>query len=182
MAILTLVNATGRLGEECAAAFPPADWWKCLFGQYRLPFVRTPYALNAAQFDKFALPYNEGGNPPYGAAGLQYADAFQSAIRSALAPLPTAAQPGSAIFSAACFHHCVTQEPSYWAIHVYNVSFRDLTAAWYFQNEAPLKYVEACTGFKCGTCRSHRVHPDAPPDPRAKPPRTRMLPLANSPR
>jgi len=132
--------------------------------------------LNAAQFDKFALPYNEGGNPPYGAAGLQYADAFQSAIRSALAPLPTLQQNGSAIFSAACFHHCVTQEPSFWAIKVYNVSFRMLAAAWFFHDQAPLRYVESCTGFKCGTCRSHRKHPGAPPDPRAKPPRAPQPP------
>jgi Pectinacetylesterase len=170
-AILELVNATGRLGPTCQVAFPPAEWWKCLYGQYRLPFVETPYAMNAAQFDKFQLPYNEGGNPPYNAAGLAYASNFQDAVRSALAPLPTSEQPGSAVYSAACFHHCVTQEPSYWAIHVYNVSFRDLTAAWYFQNDAPLKYVEQCDGFKCGTCRSHRKHPGAPPDPRPKPPR-----------
>ncbi len=170
-AILALVNATGRLGPTCMAAFQPADWWKCLYGQYRLPFVQTPYALNAAQFDKFQLPYNEGGDPPYDAMGLAYAAGFQTAVRSALAPVPTTAQPGSAVFSAACFHHCVTQEPSFWAIKVYNVSFKDLSAAWFFQDEAPLKYVEACDGFKCGTCRSHRKHPGAPPDPRPKPPR-----------
>ena len=102
---------------------------------------------------------------------MAYASAFQGAIRSALAPLPTAAQPGSAVFSAACFHHCVTQEPSFWAIKVYNVSFRQLSAAWFYNDEAPLRYVENCTGFKCGSCRSHRMHPGAPPDPRAKPPR-----------
>ena len=54
-AILNLVNATGRLGPTCTAAFPPGDWWKCLYGQYRLPFVETPYVMNAAQFDKFQL-------------------------------------------------------------------------------------------------------------------------------
>ena len=117
-------------------------------------------------------PYNEGGNPPYNAAGLAYASNFQAAVRSALGPLPTSEQAGSAIFSSACFHHCVTQEPSYWAIRVYNVSFRDLSAAWYFQDMAPLKYVEQCDGYKCGTCRSHRKHPGAPPDPRPKPPRS----------
>jgi hypothetical protein len=170
--ILALVNATGRLGDTCAAAFPGADQWKCLYGQYRLPFVQTPYVINAAQFDKFQLPYNEGGEPPYNTpTAVQYANNFQAAVRSALAPVPTAQQNGSAVFSAACFHHCVTQEPSFWQIEVYNVSFRDLAGAWYFQREAPLKYVEACDGFKCGTCRSHRKHPGAPPDPRAKPPR-----------
>ena len=113
-----------------------------------------------------------GGNPPYNAAGLAYADNFQAAVRAALGPLPTSQQPGSGVFSSACFHHCVTQEPSFWAIRVYNVSFRDLAAAWYFQDQAPLKYVEECTGYKCGTCRSHRKHPGAPPDPRPKPPRS----------
>jgi hypothetical protein len=164
-AVLALVGATNRLGPTCAMAYPGTESWKCLYGQYRLPFVETPFVLNAAQFDRFQLPYNEGGNPPYTAAGLAYAASFQAAVRTALAPLPTAAQNGSDVFSSACFHHCVTDETTFWGLKVANVSFRDLAGAWFFQRRAPLRIVEDCTGFKCGQCRSHRKDPGAPPDP-----------------
>jgi hypothetical protein len=34
-AVFALVNATGRLGSACAAAYPGAEGWKCLYGQAR---------------------------------------------------------------------------------------------------------------------------------------------------
>ena len=64
-AILTLVGASNRLGVECANVYQGAEAWKCLYGQYRLPYVQTPYAVNAAQFDKFQVrvPIFGGGKP-----------------------------------------------------------------------------------------------------------------------
>ena len=34
-AVFALVNATARLGDACAAAYPGAEGWKCLYGQVR---------------------------------------------------------------------------------------------------------------------------------------------------
>lgn len=34
-AVFYLVNATARLGEECAAYYPEDEQWRCLFGEYR---------------------------------------------------------------------------------------------------------------------------------------------------
>lgn len=164
--ILGFLNATNRLGPTCQTSYPEDEWWKCLFGEFRLPFVTTPYILNAAQFDNFQVPYNEGANPPYDAAQLAYAESFQQAVLTALAPVPTAAQAQSGVFSSACFHHCVTQETDYWGIKVDNQSFRDVSADWYFRSDYPIRVVERCTGFRCGECRSHRTDRDAPPDPK----------------
>lgn len=120
------------------------------------------------------MPYNEGGvNPPYDAAQQAYAETFQAAVLTALAPLPTAAQPKSGIYSAACFHHCVTQETDFWGIKVNNISFKDVAAEWFFDAVAPIHLVEHCTGFRCGKCRSHRKDPGAPPDPKSHPPRSK---------
>lgn len=55
-AVFALVNATARLGEACAEAYPGDEGWRCLFGEYRLPFVEAPYLLSASQFDKYQLP------------------------------------------------------------------------------------------------------------------------------
>ena len=51
-----LVNPTARLGAECVAAYPGDEGWKCLYGQYRIPFVRTPFLMSASQFDLYQLP------------------------------------------------------------------------------------------------------------------------------
>ena len=74
VALLPLVNATGRLGPLCVAAYPePSEQWKCLYGQFRMPYVTTPYLLSASQFDKYQLPYNEGAAPPFNPQQLDYA-------------------------------------------------------------------------------------------------------------
>jgi hypothetical protein len=55
-AALGYLNASMRLGPSCVAAYPSADeHWRCLFGEYRMPFLRLPYGLNAAQYDSFQL-------------------------------------------------------------------------------------------------------------------------------
>jgi len=108
-AIYGLINATSRIPADCAAAYPGDEAWKCLYGQYRLPFVRTPYVLSASQFDKFQLSYNEGGTPPYTGANLSYADAFQQVVRSVVLSLPVeSTQPRSAVYSSACYKHCTS--------------------------------------------------------------------------
>ena len=47
--VLALVNASGRVSAACAAAYPGNETWRCLYGQYSLPFARTPYFMNQAQ-------------------------------------------------------------------------------------------------------------------------------------
>ena len=39
---------------DCAAA-NPGNEWLCLWPSVRLPYVKTPYFLNAAQFDAFQI-------------------------------------------------------------------------------------------------------------------------------
>jgi hypothetical protein len=106
-AIYGLINATARIPADCAAAYPGDEGWKCLYGQYRLPYVRTPYLVSASQFDKFQLSYNEGGMPPYVGQNASYADAFGAAVHSVVSTLPAAGQK-AAVYSSACFKHCTS--------------------------------------------------------------------------
>ena len=50
--MLAFTNASGRLSPGCAAQYTGDDAWRCLYGQYRLPFVKVPYFVAQAQFDK----------------------------------------------------------------------------------------------------------------------------------
>jgi hypothetical protein len=135
--------------------------------QYRMPFIRTRYLLSASQFDRYQLPYNEGQSPPYGGSKLTYADNFQAVVSSIVHSLPNAEQPGSAVFSSACFKHCTSDSGSFWGVRIRGKSLKDVLTEWWeaapAANGAPspsLQVIEDCTGFGCGEC-----HHPAPPSP-----------------
>ena len=48
---------------SCAQVYQGADSWKCLWSSYRMPLIKTPYFINAAQFDAFQVLL-QGPNPP----------------------------------------------------------------------------------------------------------------------
>ena len=105
-AISTFINATGRYGDACRALYPDAsESWKCLFGQYRMPTLTTPYALNEAQFDSFQIDYDMGGSNPQSPGQVAFALGFGQAMAAQVKALPTPAQTGSGVFSSACLHH-----------------------------------------------------------------------------
>ena len=188
--IFGLINASGRLGQGCAQTYQGEEW-KCLFGEYRLPTLQTPYLLNAAQDDKFQLPWNIGGNSTLGfkpqqwavvpalAGAWDYANSFAANMSAFISTLPTADQQaqGSALFSTACFHHCVTSSADFWNVaiapsdlppgapawatsarHGAGPSFSDALRAWLgtFGPDGPrpgfTPLVAACVGFRCGSC------------------------------
>merc|ERR1712113_1279321 len=55
---LEFANANASLDPMCLAAHPNTDYWKCLFGAYRLPFISTPYFLVQSQYDRFVISFN----------------------------------------------------------------------------------------------------------------------------
>jgi hypothetical protein len=151
-----LFNASDIYGDECAAAMPAGEAWRCLLGQYRMPFLQTPYLANEAQFDSFQLEFNEGGPPPYNASATAYAVAFQSAMTAVAQVLPTSVQTSSSMFSAACYKHCVTTNSEFWSIQIKGVSLRDVALAWWNTPlSAPRRVMDTCRGFKCGFCREN---------------------------
>ena len=60
-------------------------------------------SLRAQTFPVPQLPYNEGSVPPYDGDQLSYANDFQLVVRDIVLNLPTAQQPGSGVYSSACF-------------------------------------------------------------------------------
>jgi hypothetical protein len=170
--IVPYINPTLVLDPDCVAAYPGAENWRCLYGEYRLPFIKTPYLLSASQFDKYQLSYNEAASPPYTGDALTYADAFQSTVRGVLAGLPTPQQAGSAVFSTACFKHCTSDIGDFWGVKVGRISLKTWMAAWLIGQLPQPQLVEDCTGFGCGQCHSEpaadaetlgELYPSPPP-------------------
>jgi hypothetical protein len=121
-----------------------------------MPFITTPYIMQASQLDTFQIEINinAAGDmlPPTTPAQFGFASRFQAAEKAVIAGLPTPTQTGSAVFSPACFHHCVTDAAGFWNLHIGTQSFRDVFASWFLSGVAPQHVVDACTGWRCGTC------------------------------
>lgn len=98
-AVLSLTRAQ-HLDPACAAQ-NRGDEWRCLFGQYRMQFVKTPYLLIASQYDSYQLNYNLGG-PPHSGKQLHYAEDFAKETVSLLQSLEDGEH---RVFSHACFNH-----------------------------------------------------------------------------
>jgi Pectinacetylesterase len=73
IAITNLVNATAVMDPACLlnytivispGVYDLSQTWKCLYGQYRMPFVRTPFLVSASQQDKFQLSVRFLPPPP----------------------------------------------------------------------------------------------------------------------
>ena len=95
--------------------------------------------------------------------------------------LPTPNQPGSAVYSSACFkarrssprriashvrsiyltptraQHCTSNVPEFYGVHIGELSLKDVLQQWFLEGTAPQQTIESCTGFGCGQC--HRKKP-----------------------
>jgi hypothetical protein len=170
------VNAAGLVAPACAATYPN-ETWRCVFGQYALPFVRTPYLLAQPQFDRAQLAFNapRPGSTP---ASLAYADTFGQDTQALIAQLPTPDQlPHSAVFSSACFTYCPSMTAHFWNVEVQHspapataaslldhrkvtnkpLSLQAALNLWYFEQIQNLRVVDPCTGFRCGQCTATKT-------------------------
>jgi hypothetical protein len=161
------VGAEAVPSGACVAAYGQADGWKCVFGAYALPYVRTPYLLAQPQFDRAQLSYNSP-RPGSSPGGVAYAEGFQNAVQSLVQSLPAAGQTRSAVFSSACFAYCPSLSAAFWNVDVRPgggarssaaskpQSLASFLNAWFFENRRSLRLVDACEGWRCGACKASK--------------------------
>ena len=107
--VASFANVT-HLGAECAARWGGAEQWRCLFGEYRLPLVRTPYMAIGSQFDTYQMDNDFGtcghwGCYPHTPAEVQYA----WGLANRTADLARALAVGQRfLFSSRCHRHAVS--------------------------------------------------------------------------
>jgi len=210
---LPMLNATSRLDPLCTATYglwtasATSAAWKCLYTQYRIPFLRVPYLLAEAQFDSFALPAFAGAPAPYLSPNAsQFALSYAATAALFLSSLPLGDQPYSGVWSAACYTSCPSDSAAFYKLAVYpsaaNRSSSDAAAApttlaealklWFWANQVPMRIVDRCAldpqpAFACGVCRNRTQPPYArfvaerraerPPAPAAPPPVSRLRAL-----
>lgn len=142
--VASFVNPGARIPTACALQYVGEEW-KCLFGVYRLPFLDTPYLINAAQFDSFAMVYDDAGNVPSTQGQVALADEFQQAVLQAV---QISIQKGQAVFSATCLVHCLTDDTQlYTTITVNNQDIEQVLTQW-LGGATPV-LVSNCQGYGC---------------------------------
>jgi hypothetical protein len=106
-------------------------------------------------------------------------------VRDLVLNLPTPDQPGSAMFSSACFKHCTSNVPEFWGVKVNGLSLKDYLVAWLLgevdvKGQPVAQNIESCTGFGCGACDARRDAPGRAPEPPLPPAHTADLSLSAS--
>lgn len=86
-----LYNTLRVISDDCAAAYPDtSEQWKCQFGQYRMPFVKTPYFVIASQYDSYQLEELTQSEPKeYSPETFRYTESFAQLDRTSMRSLST---------------------------------------------------------------------------------------------
>jgi len=150
------------LDAACSAAYQGSESWKCLFGQYRMPFVKTPYFMVASQNDRFQLSralaksttqfveYLEAPVPPaWSSSQDALIGRMAAATREGLQGLQAGVQQ-SAVFSWACFTHDDGNTAAGFVEGRAAGSTMEGALLSFLSNRSTVAWVDSCTGFDCG--------------------------------
>ena len=152
--VVALANGTSADESACLRAFP-GEAWKCLFGQYAVPFLEADFFLHAYQYDMFQLSSDTGVPVPNKTPQqLAYCESFRNLTRASFTQDVVVDRPPgkNAALLPACYKHCNTEGSTFATLVTNGVSLEKAVASWFFgEGSAPQYIVEDCKGFSCGT-------------------------------
>jgi len=146
-----LFQAAGTLEPTCLNAFPSSENWKCLFGQYSLPHVTTPYILNSFQYDAWQLGYN-GITAPLTPDKLEYCETFRNTTRYwFLRDVNSDPKYYRTAVLPACVRHCNTEDSHFNTLTTKGVTLEKAVVSWFFGENTVVQFIEDdCVGYNCG--------------------------------
>jgi len=162
----SLMNTTAVDHVSCRAYFQSLGQSiaKCQLGQYRMPFLQTPYFLIASQYDSFQLGTNMGQSPPFDSLAEAYANSFGAKTQSLLLSLASASNggipstnPRRAVYSWTCYNHAVSQSDQFFSAFTSGgVSQAAALATFLSAAESPTasQWIDTCGMDGCGSCAS----------------------------
>jgi hypothetical protein len=153
--VFNRVNVT-HTDEKCIRKYSNEPW-KCIMGEYRMPFLQTPYFISASQDDLFQI-YEDIGHAPIKPNEIEYASTFANLTRATLLNLHASNPSSHAVFSWACFNHAVSMSED--GFNVWksgedpNMSSTMNDGLVRFlgwgDSHSKLEWVDMCAGWKCG--------------------------------
>ena len=135
---------TPTFDYNCAAQYSGSEAWKCLFGQYRFPLLRTPFFANIPQFDDFEIMYDTDNLAPSTPAQYAFVNSFQPAILRLIDSLPA----GTSVYSSTCLMHCLSGQSTFDAFTVNGISMSQAMSSWFFDGQQT-RVISQCQGWQC---------------------------------
>jgi hypothetical protein len=148
--LLANISGSNILSPDCSSEHP-SELWKCLYGQYRVPYLKAQYLMYAASFDAYQLGQLIGHTPSTDHE-ISYAENFGAITQTLLQTLPSISSPASSIYSQACYNHAISTSTNFYTTET-NDGMTENDALSYFisNSDQPLKDIDNCTSFKCGS-------------------------------
>jgi len=134
--------------------------WKCGFGEYRIPLLKTPFLLVASQYDWYGLMTAMGASlsstecfPDPQCPYYKYADEFKGITRQGLSTLPQVISGKSGLYSSTCYDHAITKNDNWGDQEVDGVTHPEALsqaiAAFQGHGEMPV-VMSKCNELNCG--------------------------------
>jgi O-palmitoleoyl-L-serine hydrolase len=140
----------GVPNEQCVAANPSMPEL-CYITQYAYAHIATPLFVQSEQYDQFQVPF-DCCNPPF--TTWQHAD-YVAMMRVAFVAGMSEIREPDGCFSAACFHHCSSEDSTFTSIRIVTAnaasySLGDCLSSWFVGDaNAPHRLIDRCTTFDC---------------------------------
>jgi hypothetical protein len=153
--VLENFNGSSIVSSDCAAAYK-TEPWKCLFGQYRMPFLTTPYLMAAAQFDGWQLSHlvhdcsGIEKDPVYTSEQAKYVEDFGAKTRALAQTLPSGKTPWAIVYSTACYNHHISEHTSFWTVATSRGTSESDAMKLLLQRKGG-QLIDSCSGFNCGS-------------------------------
>jgi len=129
--------------------------WKCLFGVYRMPFVKTPYLLLVQEYDSWQLSHlvhdfdgiETVAN--FNVEELLYVGKFGA---QTLVDLKNLRRPtGSMVHATACFNHHITEKTTFYTVKTTDGISQNMALSRFLNGGTRCKdSIDDCAGFECG--------------------------------
>lgn len=172
--VLNNFNAFSVVSAECNKKYPMTEAWKCLFGQYRMPLVKTPNLMIASQFDSWQLSHLVRGSsdlledPVFTKSERKYIEKFGRETHDQIVRLRNLTPQAGVQYSFACYSHAASENSGFWAVTT-SAGFSEADAVkqlllervglqrWTTAAATHDYYVDDCSGYNCGKgCASRK--------------------------
>jgi len=139
--------------DDCGLVYKGSEW-KCIFGQYRMPFVSTPYFMAASQYDSWQLRFDVcddqlGCN--ISDAAMPYTDDYGVLLQQfMLATPPLRYRKQSAVYSQACYNHHMSESDKFSSVTTSDGLSENDALKVYLKQPEGYQWVDECQGYNCG--------------------------------
>merc|ERR1712224_236264 len=133
--------------------YPGGETWKCLFGQYRMPFVETVNLMMAAQFDAWQLSHlvhdylGIEKNPTFTEKEQAYIKTFGERTLQEIRSLGQQSRV-TTIRSTGCYNHHMSEKSGFWNVTTSKGVSEANALTSTFKGSS--MFVDKCIGYDCG--------------------------------